>query len=83
MTAPEWLTQRGGALKLGSDQKTWYVIFNDKPLYGLSAVPAGGKHGCSIKQTMNGTRVPCSSVHDTADAALKAGLEDLRATLGW
>ena len=83
MTAPEWLTQRGGALKLGSDQETWYVVFNDKPLYGFTSVPAGGRHGCSIKQTMNGSRVPATNVYDTPDAALMGCLEDIRATLGW
>ena len=51
MTAPDWLTERGGALKLGSDGETWYVLFAGQPNYSLVATPAEGKFDCVIRQT--------------------------------
>lgn len=83
MTAPPWLTQRGGELKLGSDRSTWYVVFDKKPHYGLVSVPAGSTFGCVIKQTENGTRIDSPGTHPTAEAAVAGGLEDLRKALGW
>ena len=42
MTAPEWLTQRGGDLKLASDGRTWYFLLGGQPQYSLTAVPVAG-----------------------------------------
>ena len=39
MTVPDWLTQRGGNLKLGSDGRTWYVLIGLQPQYSIVAVP--------------------------------------------
>ncbi len=83
MTAPQWLSNRGGALKLGSDGKTWFVVFADRPNYALNTVPAGGKFGCHIKQTINGRRIDCNTTFAGPDEALRGGLEDLRKFLGW
>ncbi len=83
MNTPDWLRQRGGDLKLGSDKATWYVIFAGKPLYDLVTVPASGKHSCVIRQTNNGQLVESKSVHASADDALRGGLGDLKAFLGW
>ena len=83
MNTPDWLRHRGGDLKLGSDKATWYVIFAGKPLYDLVTVPAGGKHSCVIRQTNNGEPVESKSVHASADDALRGGLGDLKAYLGW
>ena len=83
MTAPDWLTQRGGALKLGSDGATWYVLFAGQPIYSLSAVPVDGKLGCVIRQTNNGARVAGAGQFATADEAIRGGLDDLRQALGW
>lgn len=83
VSAPDWLTQRGGNFKLGSDGRTWYVFVDDQPLYALVAVPAEGKHGCAIRQTRNGQRIACATVASSSDDALKAGLDELRKVLGW
>jgi hypothetical protein len=83
MTTPDWLRQRDGELKLGSDKSTWYVVVGGKPLYDLVPAPAGGKHGCAIRQTNNGQPIESNGVHATADDALRGGLEDLKSYLGW
>ena len=83
MTAPAWLAQRGGTVKLGSDGNNWYVVLNDQPSYRLTAVPAGGKFSCAIRQTNNGKRIESQGIFPTADEAIQAGLEDLRKALGW
>ena len=83
MTAPDWLTQRGGAFKQGSDGKTWFVLLDGKPSYSLVAVPAEGKFACTLRQTINGARIDSPGTHATQDEALAAALSALRKTLGW
>ena len=83
MTAPDWLTQRGGSLKLGSDGKTWFVLFAGQPNYSLVAVPVAGKFGCTVRQTINGSRTECAGTFATKDEAIGGGLDDLRKALGW
>ncbi len=83
MTTPDWLTQRGGDLKLGSDGRTWYFLLGGQPQYSLVAVPVDGKFGCAIRQTINGTRIASAGVYATAEEAIRGGLEDLRKALGW
>lgn len=83
MNTPDWLRQRGGELKLGSDKATWYVVIGGKPLYDLAPIPAGGKHACGIRQTNNGQPIESKGVHPSADDSLRGGLEDLKAHLGW
>jgi hypothetical protein len=83
MTAPDWLTQRGGSLKLGSDGQTWYVFFDGRPEYSVVATPVAGKFGCAIRQTNSGKRIESQGTHAAMDEAIKAGLEDLRKALGW
>jgi hypothetical protein len=83
MTAPDWLIQRGGDLKLGSDGRTWYFLLGGQPQYSLTAVPVGGRYGCAIRQTVNGNRIESTGVCPSADDALRGGLDDLRKALGW
>lgn len=83
MTAPEWLSKRGGALRLASDGRTWYVLLSGEPQYSLVPYPVEGKCGATVKQTNNGRMIESKSVAVTADDAIKAGLEDLRKALGW
>ena len=83
MNTPDWLRQRGGELKLGSDKSTWYVVVDGKPLYDLVTMPAAGKHSCGIRQTNNGQPVESKGVYASADDALRGGLDDLKAYLGW
>jgi hypothetical protein len=83
MTTPDWLAQRGGDLKLGSDGHTWFVLIGGEPHYSLAAVPVRGRFGCTIRQTINGKRIESASVETTPDSAIRAGLEDLRRALGW
>ncbi|HYT95636.1 MAG TPA: hypothetical protein VEL76_43355 [Gemmataceae bacterium] len=83
VTAPEWLTKRGGSLQPHSDGRTWYFMLRGQPQYKLVPVPVGGKFGCAISQTINGQRVESSSTATSLEDALRAGLEDLRKALGW
>ena len=83
MIAPDWLTQRGAALKLGSDGQRWYVLFAGRPDYSLIAVPVGATFGCAIRQTINGRRIESAGVYGSKEDAIKGGLDDLRKALGW
>jgi hypothetical protein len=83
MTAPDWLTQRGGTLKLGSDGATWYVLFAGQPNYSLTAAPVVGKFGCVVRQTINGARIESAGNFGTDAEAIRGGLDDLRKALGW
>jgi hypothetical protein len=83
MTTPDWLTQHGGSLNLGSDGKTWYVFFAGQPHYSLLDVPVAGKFGCAIRQTINGRRLDNQGTFATKEEAINRGLDDLRKALGW
>jgi hypothetical protein len=83
MNAPDWLTRRGGSLKLGSDGRIWYVLFAGQPNYSLVDVPVAGKFACTIRQTINGTRTQSPETFATKDEAIRGGLDDLRKSLGW
>lgn len=83
MTTPDWLKERGGELRLGSDQKTWYAIFSHQPQYALVVVPANGKYICGIRHTNSGRHIECATVYPNSEEALRGGLEQLRANLGW
>ena len=83
MTAPDWLVKRGGAVKLGSDGLTWYVLFGDRPDYSLVASPVTGTFGCTIRQTISGLRIESTGTFPTKDEAIAGGLAHLRKALGW
>lgn len=83
LTAPEWLTNRGGALRLASDGLSWVVFFADAPQYLLRPIPAAGKHACEIEQLINGRRLESGNSYPIPEDAVRGGLEDLRKTLGW
>ncbi len=83
MTAPDWLKQRGGDLKLATDRRTWYFLLGGQPQYSLRAVPVNGRFGCAIRQTINGTRIESGGVYGSEEEAIGGGLEDLRKALGW
>ncbi|CAN5516356.1 hypothetical protein BH10PLA2_BH10PLA2_37660 [soil metagenome] len=83
ITAPEWLSKRGGEFKESSEGNTYLVLLNHQPLYMLTPVPVGGEHGCVIKQTNNGKLFPAPPKAATVDDALRNGLEGLRKGLGW
>ena len=83
VTAPEWLTRRGGRLQMASDKATWFVMFGDEAQYALQPVPVGGEYGCAIRETINGRRIDSTSKAPSPEAAVQAGLEDLRQALGW
>ncbi len=83
MNAPAWLTQRDGLLKESSDGETYFVLLAHKPQFALNVVPVGNDFGCSIRQTQSGKRVVSAGKFASKDDTLKAGLEDLRASLGW
>jgi hypothetical protein len=83
LVCPEWLSLRGGTLKLAPDGQTWFVAFDGGPQYALQPVPVQGKFGCLIKQTINGRRIESAGTYPTPEEALHGGLEDLRKSLGW
>lgn len=83
LATPPWLAQRGGACKVASDGKTWFVMLGNQPQYSLVEVPVDGKHGCAIRQTINGRRVASPATYATIEQALAGGLEEVRKTLGW
>jgi hypothetical protein len=83
LTAPDWLTRHDGTVKLGSDGLTWYVLLGDKPLYALVPRPADDEYTTLVKQTNNGKILATTKPAPTAEAALQAGLEELRKALGW
>jgi hypothetical protein len=84
MTCPDWLTQRGGAFKLGSDGVRWYVLFAGAPNYSLAVVPVNrGKCSCVIRHTISGARIESTGAYPTETEALTGGLGDLRKALGW
>jgi hypothetical protein len=83
LTNPDWLTRRGGILRLHPDGASWWVVIEGRPLYMLRAIPAEGKFGSQVEETVNGKRLESKTVYSTAEEALRGGLEDLRKSLGW
>jgi hypothetical protein len=84
MTTPDWLTLHDGSLRRGLNDTDWLVMFGPDPQYRLVARPAaGGQSTCAVTQTVNGRRLDKGGVAPTTEAALRAGLEDLRQALGW
>jgi hypothetical protein len=83
ITTPNWLQVRGSRLVPGYDGRTWLVLINDTPQYKLTPVPAAGRFGCQIVQTINGKRLDKATTYPTADEAVNGGSEELRQVLGW
>ncbi len=83
MKAPDWLSQRGGEVKLASDGRSYYVYVDDQAQYRLVAIPVKGKYGCSITQTINGRQIPSSEASESKEGAVSLGLQDLGKYLGW
>lgn len=79
---PDWLTKRGCSLRTGPDGAS-FVCFAGEPQYRLKPVPAGGRFGCEIEQTINSRRLDGKEIYPSADEAVQGGLEDLRKKLGW
>lgn len=83
MTPPDWLTTRDGGLAAGPNERTWLVTLNGHPQYRLVATPAKGKFTCVVTQTNNGKRLDGGVEYPALEGALKGGLDELRARLGW
>jgi hypothetical protein len=83
MTAPEWLTRHGGDLRRSSDGRTWLAYFDNAPQYKLIPSPADGQFACVIAQMDNGKRIDKGAKYSSADDALRGGLGELQAFLGW
>jgi hypothetical protein len=83
MTAPEWLSMRGGGLANGLSDRTQLVTIDGHPLYRLDVLPAKGKFTCAIVQSNNGKRLDGGIEYATNDAALAGGLDELRERMGW
>jgi len=83
VTAPEWLERHGGGLVQSSLGHSWIISVAGKPQYVLALVPAAGKHGYQLVQTINGRHLETGNSYPTSDEAVRGGLEDLRKSLGW
>jgi hypothetical protein len=83
VSSPDWLTQRGGELQPSKDGKSYTIYLRGEPQYLIVPVPAEGKHACRVSQTINGKRLDRGGAWPTMDDAVRGGLEDLRAALGW
>jgi hypothetical protein len=83
VTTPDWMTRHGGELRPSQDGRSWLVYLDGGPQYLLMAVPAGGKFGCRVSQTVNGKRLDGAATYPTLEDAARGGLEDLRQALGW
>lgn len=80
---PDWLTRRGGTLQAGCLSSALFVLFEGEPQYRVEPIPVAGQFGCEVRQTINGRRLEKGTAYPTADEAVRGGLEDLRAALGW
>jgi len=80
---PQWLTCRGGKLAPSTNGMSWLVDLGVEPAYALVAIPAEGKHGVKILETVSGKQFSTGKVYPTVQAALEAGAEALREKLGW
>jgi hypothetical protein len=83
VTAPDWLTLRGGELRPSANNPSCSVYFAGQLQYVLVPVPAKGKYACRITETINGRRLDGNGLYATADEAVRGGLEELRGKLGW
>ena len=83
MTAPDWLTTRGGEMSPGLNERTWLITLSGHPMYRLVAGPAKGKFTCTVTQTNNGKRLDAGAEYPNLPGALSGGLEELRTKLGW
>ena len=83
VTAPEWLTRRGGSLKLASDRRTWYVLLSGEPQYAVVERPVADRFVAFVKQVNSGKPIESTSTAGSPEEAVRAGLEDLRKVLGW
>jgi len=83
VTTPDWLTQRGCAMRQNYDQRGWMVLFAGEPQYLLLPIPAAGKYSCRVTQTINGKRLDSGETYPSSDDALRGGLDNLRKVLGW
>jgi hypothetical protein len=82
-TSPDWLTQRGGEIRLSKDGNSLSLYFDGQLQYVLVPVPAKGQFGCRVSQTINGERLDPKSTFSTFDEALRGGLDEVRKALGW
>lgn len=83
VSTPEWLARHNATLTASRDGKSWLVHMGGELVYVLALIPVEGKHGIKLMQTINGKQIPVEGAHQGAEKALEAGLEKLRATLGW
>ena len=59
VTAPDWLTQRNGGLRLAPDGRTYLFLLNDTPQYKLTPTPADGKLSCLMDCSFPYQVLPC------------------------
>ena len=80
---PDWLKQRDGELQVSKDGRSGSVFFAGQLQYVVMPLPTKGKFACRISETINGRRLDGDAIYPTNEEALRGGLEELRAKLGW
>jgi hypothetical protein len=83
VATPDWLAKRGGVLEPSATGGASLVLLENSPQYRLVPVPAAGKYGCAVTQTVNGRRLEGGGTYPSIEDAIRGGLEDLRKVLGW
>ena len=83
VTTPDWLARHGGEVRPSQDGHSCSVYFGGALQYVLIALPAKGQFTCRVTETINGRRLDKGAVYPTLEGALRGGLEELRAALGW
>jgi hypothetical protein len=83
ITAPDWLSLRGGQIRAGVSANTWLILLSSMQEYAAVVTPAAGKFTCAVTQRNNGKRLDKGTVYPTAEAALQGGLDELKQALGW
>ena len=83
-TIPDWLVNRGGAIRRGVASETRFVMIGGEPLYRLDVIPAAGRFACAVIESATGKRLDdANATYRSGDAALAGGMEQLREKLGW
>jgi hypothetical protein len=83
VTTPEWLARHGGELRPSKDGQSWSVYFAGDLQYVVRPVPASGVFSCRVVQSINGRRLDSGATYPSLEDAVRGGLEELRAALGW
>src|SRR5205823_2887347 len=72
VVAPDWLTRHDGEVRPNPDGHAYLVYFRREPQYLVTPIPAKGKFGCQVTQTINSRHWHCGGTYATAEDAVRA-----------